>query len=163
MDRQWQMTTRAATLLVAVALITSSASAETLFTATLDGSQNVPPTGSTATGTAALILNDEETEVAYTVTYEGLEGDETAAHFHQAPPGENGSVLYTLPLGTPKIGVWRVTAHDVGYLFAGEVYVNIHTTAYLGGEIRGNISESAADVSDELLALTWSRIKALYQ
>jgi hypothetical protein len=137
-------------------------SGETLFVATPDGSQNVPPTGSGATGTAALVLNDAQTEVEYFITYTDIEGNETGAHFHHAPPGENGDILYALPLGTPRTGTWPVTAHDVGYLLAGEVYVSIHTDLYLPGEIRGDISHSFTDVETGTASLTWSRIKALY-
>jgi hypothetical protein len=132
-----------------------------VFVATLDASQNVPPTESPATGAALLVLNDAETEVAYTVTYSGLMGSEVGAHFHNAPPGENGSILHTLPMGTPKVGVWDVSLHDVGELYAGRIYVNVHSTAYFSGEIRGDITESLAAAIDE--RQSWSRIKALYQ
>jgi hypothetical protein len=138
------------------------ASAETLFVAALDGRQCVPPTGSNATGTAALILNDAQTEVSYFVTYTDLEGIETGAHFHHAPPGMTGEILYVLPLGTPKSGTWPVTAHQVGYLLNGEVYVNVHTDVYISGEIRGDISQSFTDVETGTASLTWSRIKALF-
>jgi hypothetical protein len=153
----------AAIAVLALSLACVAARAETLFVATLDQSQNVPPTGSPGTGTAALVLNDAQTEVDYYITYSGLEGTETNAHFHNAPPGENGSILYPLPLGTPKVGTWPVTVHDVGYLLAGEVYVNIHTDLYIGGEIRGDISESSTGIKLTPLTATWARIKALYE
>jgi hypothetical protein len=163
MNRRARIAARATTALLGVLLAAGTAPAETLFAATLDASQNVPPTGSGGTGTAVLILNDAATEVAYTVTYDGLEGVEIGAHFHRAPPGENGSILHSLPLGTPKLGVWEVTAHDVADLMAGMVYVNIHTDMYPSGEIRGDISQSTAAVSEEPLRLSWGRIKALFE
>ncbi len=131
------------------------------FEAILDELQMVPPSGSPATGTAVLVLNDAQTEVAYTITYSGLEGVETDAHFHNAGPGQNGSVVHFLPAGNPKAGIWNITVHDVAELFAGRIYVNIHTTLYPGGEIRGDIMESVAAAPDD--RLSWSRIKALYQ
>jgi hypothetical protein len=139
------------------------AQAETLFTAVIDQSQNVPPTGSPATGYASLILNDAQTEVDFAITYENLEGSEIAAHFHKAPPGENGSPVYYLPLGTPKMGRWAVTTQDVDDLFAGLVYVNIHTDVYMSGEIRGNISEDSTGFWQDPATKTWSRIKSLYR
>jgi hypothetical protein len=151
------------TIVLSLVSTTIPAEAETLFAATLDASQNVPPTGSGAIGTAILILNDSETEVAYSVTYQGLEGTEIGAHFHRAPPGENGQVLHSLPLGTPKHGVWDVTTHDVGDLNAGMVYVNIHTDMYPSGEIRGDISQSTAAISEEPVHLSWGRIKAMFE
>jgi len=140
-----------------------AASGETLFAAMLDGANNHPPTGSGGTGTATLILNDEETEVSYVVTYEGLEGAELDCHFHQGGPGEDGIILHHLPLGTPKFGVWEVSLHDVGDLYSDNVYINIHTTAYPSGEIRGNISQATASAEEERLADSWGQIKALFR
>jgi hypothetical protein len=149
-------------VLVALTLsATETASAETLFEATLDQSQNVPPTGSPGTGSATLILNDAQTQVDYVITYTGLIGAETDAHFHRGAPGETGSPIFFLPLGTPKFGTWDISAHDVADLFAGMIYVNIHTTAFPGGEIRGDISESSAGIEGER-SISWGRIKALY-
>ena len=161
MARRSQHTLRTALLVLVAAMAAGTAHGSVTFEATIDGAQMVPPTASPATGTAVLVLNDAETEVAYSVTYSGLEGVETGAHFHNAGPGQNGGILLTLPIGTPKAGIWVVTAHDVGELYAGRVYVNIHTTLYPGGEIRGNIVESVAAAPDD--GLTWGRIKALYQ
>ena len=149
---------------LALVMMPATCAAETLFEATLDALQNVPPTASTATGTAVLILNDAETEVSYVVTYDGLDGAEQGSHFHMAPPGSNGSILHPLPVGTPKFGVWPVGTHDLADLLAGNVYINIHTNLYPGGEIRGNLGQSTTDVILELeQEATWGQIKALYR
>lgn len=156
----------AVSVLIATTLLAAAAgvvSAETMFQATLDEAQNVPPTGSGATGTATLLLNDAQTEVDYVVTYTDLEGNEVGAHIHKAPPGQNGSPVHTLPPGTPKFGRWSVTVHDVGDLFAGLVYVNVHTDAYFNGEIRGNFSESATGLAAEPRQTSWGRIKQLFE
>ncbi|MBD3368662.1 MAG: CHRD domain-containing protein [Candidatus Eisenbacteria bacterium] len=138
------------------------ARAETLLQATLDGSQVAPPSDSDATGTATLILNDAQTQVEYVVMYAGLEGEETDAHFHQGGPGEDGPILHHLPLGSPKFGTWDVDAHEVGYLLNGMVYVNIHTTTHVSGEIRGDITESTAGLTLGAVDTSWGRIKALF-
>lgn len=161
MARRSQHTIRTALFVLAAAMAAGTAHGSVTFEATVDGTQMVPPTASPATGTAVLVLNDAETEVAYTITYSGLEGAETDAHFHNAGPGQNGSVVHFLPPGNPKAGIWAVTVHDVGELYAGRVYVNIHTTLYPGGEIRGDISQSLAAAPGD--RLSWGRIKALYQ
>jgi hypothetical protein len=152
-------------LLALVALVVAAcpSSGETLFTAVIDQSQSVPPTGSGATGYAALVLNDAQTQVEYAITYENLEGAETGAHFHKAPPGETGSIVYILPLGTPKFGTWDLTAHDVGDLLAGQIYVNIHSDLYISGEIRGDISEDSTGLWSEHDEGSWGRIKALFR
>lgn len=116
------------------------AEAETVFTAALKGSNEVPANASTATGFAILTLNDAQTSVTYHIEFSGLSAAETAAHFHHAVPGSNGSVVLGLPLGSPKDGAWAVGPTEVAWLFAHEIYMNVHTTAFPGGEIRGNLS-----------------------
>jgi hypothetical protein len=150
-------------VLATLVVVAGPAFGETLFTAVIDASQCAPPTDSSATGYASLILNDAQTAVDYAITYENLEGTETDAHFHNAPPGESGLIVYFLPLGSPKIGTWELTAHDVGDLFAGTIYVNIHTDLYISGEIRGDISEDSTGFLEEPGQRTWTRIKALYR
>lgn len=135
----------------------ASLNAATVFVATLDGAQNVPPLSVPGTGTARLVLNDDETEVAYEITYSDLTSTETAAHFHEGGPRENGAPLYGLPLGPHKVGIWPVGPDVVAELFAGRVYVNIHTEIHITGELRGNIHQFVpTDYS------TWGRVKALF-
>jgi len=131
--------------------------AATIFTANIDGISSGTP--SPGTGTATLTLNDDETEVAYTIEFSGLLGSEVAAHFHNGVAGTTGPVLFGLAAGSPKIGVWPVGPVEVGHLFDGAVYVNIHTDLYPGGEIRGDIAFQT--VPDE--AQSWGDIKALFR
>lgn len=148
-------------LLVTLAMVVAPglAQAETLFTAVLSGSQEVPETASPATGFATVILNDAETEATYHIEYSGLAGTETAAHFHQAPIGTNGPAIFALPVGSPKDGVWPVGPAEVAALNSHEVYINIHSDMYPGGEIRGNVCFSAVDTEKK----SWGNIKALYR
>jgi len=131
---------------------------ESVFLAGLDGSEEVPPTPVLNSGHASLFLNEEQTQVSYFIEYEPFD-NETAAHFHMAPPGTNGPVIHPLPLGSPKVGVWDVTPEDVVALFAGNVYVNIHTADYPGGAIRGNLEFCVVPVE----GTTWSNVKTLFQ
>lgn len=137
-------------------LLAVSVSAETRYTAVLDG----PTSGnsSTATGTASLVLNDAQTEVDYVVSLNGLSSPEFAAHFHNAPPGKAGPSLWTLVPGNYKVGVWPVGPFEVGELNAGRVYVNIHTEIYPTGEIRGDISFKTVAAE----AASWGSVKALF-
>jgi hypothetical protein len=144
--------------LLALVAFVAPASAETIFEAELTGSQEVPPTDSTAYGTATIILNDAQTEATYTVAFAGLDYPQTAAHFHLGAPGENGPPIFTLDLGSPLAGVWPLTVDDVTALLNEEVYVNIHTEGYPGGEIRGDFE--FVTVATE--PTTWSQLKSLY-
>ena len=132
---------------VVIALAASTAHADTTFMATLDGLQNVPPLPQvTATGSATLVLNEAGTELSFTITYQGLSSTEFGAHIHNARPGLNGSVVFTLPLGTPKAGTWQIPPDMVTELQAGRLYINIHTDTYSTGELRGNIMEQQVPV-----------------
>jgi hypothetical protein len=133
------------------------ASAEIIYTATLDGTTS--GTDSPAFGEATLTLNDAGTEIAYRITFSGLLGVETGAHIHNAPPGEIGPRFQTLPLGSPKVGTWEVGPFEISELDAGRVYINLHTSLYLPGEIRGDVVFTS--VSDE--ATSWGAVKALYR
>lgn len=108
------------------------------FAVSLDGTQETPPVVTAAMGTATFLLNPEGS-LDYAVTTTGLAG--TAAHIHPGLPGQTGPPLITL-VGGPAVwtGTTRVlTAAELSTLRAGGHYVNVHTAANPGGEIRGQI------------------------
>lgn len=111
--------------------------AQTTFWAEIDGAQDGTP--SPHTGFGVFVLNAEETQLSYHITFTGLLGTETGAHFHRGAFGVNGPVVHGLALGSPKIGVWNLTAGDVADLKAYRLYVNIHSNLYPAGEIRGQV------------------------
>jgi hypothetical protein len=145
---------------VSLSGLVATASATTTFTATLDGLQNVPPVPSvTATGTATMTLNDAQTELSFVIHVNGLSSPEISSHFHNAGRRDNGPIVFNLPLGNTKVGTWAIPPDMVTELFAGRIFVNIHTENYLSGEIRGNVSEDLVPVEQS----TWGKIKLLYE
>jgi hypothetical protein len=156
-------------VMTAAVLLAVPGSARAGFEAALDGAQADAGmgTGSTATGGATLTLNAAGTALAYTITLVGLDldgtqtvdpaDDVTALHFHNAPPGANGAVVFGLigpnhdtddlvinPAAGTLTGIWEET--DVNPLSplledlnAGNLYLNVHTTGFSGGEIRGQV------------------------
>jgi hypothetical protein len=54
--------------------------------------------------------------------------------------------LHALPAGSPKVGVWNYAEAQEASILAGRCYVNIHTTANPGGEIRGQMTTHAAEL-----------------
>lgn len=151
-------------LMVSLSAIAGPASiptmAATTFSATLDGLQNVPPIPEvTATGTATLTLNDEQTQLSFVINISGLSGPEFASHIHNAGPRDNGPIAFELPLGSTKVGTWAIPPDMVTELLAGRLYINVHTDTYVAGEIRGNIIEVKVPVERS----TWGRIKSLYE
>jgi hypothetical protein len=140
-------------------LLASAASADTrTYAAALNGDQEVPAVTTNAAGGAAMSLDTVTKILTYSVIYTNL-SSETAAHIHgPAAVGVNANVLFPLPLGTPKLGfIGPLTDQQIADLDAGLWYVNVHTTAHSGGEIRGQINLLIA-----VEPQTWSAVKALY-
>lgn len=124
-------------LLFATALIATAttASAETVrFHAMLNGA-------SAGTGMAMGSLDTVTKVFNYDATYSGLTGPATAAHFHgPAAPGANaGPVVPIANPASPIKGQATLTDAQVADLTAGKWYLNIHTAAHPGGEIRGQV------------------------
>ncbi len=109
------------------------------FTATLDGAQETPPTPSTATGTGCLTFDTSTNIVSWNVSFAGLLGPQTAAHIHVGAPGVAGGVIVPLANGSPTTGTAALTAAQSAQLQAGNYYLNIHSTVFPNGEIRGQI------------------------
>jgi hypothetical protein len=105
----------------------------------LSGTEVVPPTTSKGTGTADVTFDTGSKKLAWTVTFSGLTGPAIAAHFHgPADHGQNAGVAVPIP-GTesPLKGSATLTDVQAADLAAGKWYVNVHTNANKGGEIRG--------------------------
>jgi hypothetical protein len=139
------MRTRLWLLTVVSMLLFSALPAQIFFTANLDGSQENPAVTTTATGTGTFVLNADATELSYSITINGL--TPTAAHFHNAPAGTNGNVVKNLSfINNHATGVWKssdasqpFTDSLLSELLSGRLYVNVHTSANPGGEIRGQV------------------------
>lgn len=117
----------------------TSTSASTMTTR-LSGASEVPPVASNASGTVELNLNKQTNELSWTVTYTGLSGPATGAHFHgPAMAGANAGVVVPMTgsLTSPIRGTASLTAAQAADLMAGKWYVNLHTAANPNGEIRG--------------------------
>jgi len=126
-----------------VASCTSTSSNVVAMGATLNAASEVPTNTSTGTGTATVSLDKATKTLSWTVSYSGLTGDATAAHFHgPAAPGANAGVVVAIATGSvpnPAVGSKVLTDDQIADLLAGKWYVNIHTKANPGGEIRGQV------------------------
>jgi hypothetical protein len=112
--------------------------------ATLDGKAEVPPNTSAATGLADIDYDPASKKLTWKVTYTGLSGPATAAHFHgPAEAGKNAGVAVAIPNATssPAEGSATLTEAQAADLVAGKYYVNVHTAANPGGEIRGQVTK----------------------
>lgn len=115
----------------------------TRFTAVMSGAQEVPANASPASGTADAFLHEPDNRLVYFVQSTGL-GNVTAAHLHGAPAGLNGAVMFPLVgAAGAYCGVSpRLTDAQVAAVMADGTYFNVHTAAFPGGEIRGQLLRS---------------------
>jgi hypothetical protein len=133
-------------LMVAVLLlfVCVTVKAET-FTVYINGAQEVPASGSTATGYGRIFLDESAGTISFTIVYSGLSSNQTLAHIH-APGviGVNGPPVVTFisPGGTSGTisGSSPVTPTLIAQMRAHQAYINIHSVNFPGGEIRGQIA-----------------------
>jgi CHRD domain len=117
-----------------------------VFTTTLSGAQQVPSNGSAGTGTAAVILSPNETSMAVSLTFSGLGSSSTSAHIHgPAAPGTSAAILFTLNPGLGSNGgtvinsSFALTPAQAAQLKAGQLYVDVHSSSFPAGELRGQL------------------------
>jgi len=114
------------------------------FKAVLDGKSEVPPNTSAGTGSADIDYDAASKKLTWKVTYSGLSGPATAAHFHgPGEVGKNAGVQVPIPNAgsSPAEGSATLTDAQAADLMAGKLYVNVHTAANPAGEIRGQVTK----------------------
>jgi hypothetical protein len=130
--------------MVALAGTASLAYAAEVVTLTgkLSGANEVPPNTSAGTGTVEATLNKQTNELKWKVVYSGLTGPAGAGHFHgPAALGQNAGVAlgFKGSVESPITGEATITAEQAKDLLDGKWYVNLHTKASPGGEIRAQV------------------------
>src|SRR6202171_710874 len=136
--------TMLATLALGAAIAFAGPAFADKMKATLDGKSEVPPNTSAGKGTADIDYDAATKKLSWKVTYSGLSGPATAGHFHgPAEAGKNAGVAVAIPNATssPAEGSATLTDAQAADLMAGKYYVNIHTAANPGGEIRGQVTK----------------------
>jgi hypothetical protein len=110
-----------------------------IYFATLTGAQETPPNTSTATGTGVFILDPDTLTMSGTVTATGVVG--IASHMHIAAIGQSASpaIPFTGGPTTWTMPPTVLTADQLASLGLGNFYANVHSTAFPGGEIRGQV------------------------
>ena len=134
--------TMLATLMLGAAFAFAGPAFADKMKATLDGKSEVPANTSAATGSADLDYDAASKKLSWKLTYSGLSGPATAAHFHgPAAAGANAGVAVAIPNATssPVEGSATLTDAQAADLVAGKYYINVHTAANPGGEIRGQV------------------------
>jgi uncharacterized repeat protein (TIGR01451 family) len=127
-----------------------------LFVANLTGSQETPPNNSTATGRASLLLSPDEKTARVSLVFSGLSSGQTDAHIHgPAVPGVSAPPIFPLPLGQISDFSITLTPSQVQDLKNGLFYVNVHSSNFPAGEIRGQFASSLSAVSMQFSATNY--------
>jgi trimeric autotransporter adhesin len=119
---------------------------ETLYTGTLSGSQEVPDVKTSGRGAFAAILDSERGRIRCEGAFEGLLTPSTVAHIHEGIAGINGEIRFGLTIRPPGrtsgalSGAFDVARADAALLDNAGLYVNVHSTMFTLGEIRGQIT-----------------------
>ena len=141
----------------------TSSTGQQTFTATMTGSEEVPPKNTQATGSAKFVSSSDGNSMTYSIRVANINGV-TMAHIHSGNIGKNGPVVVTLfksaaptgPMNGPLSQGTITSANLEGPLKGktisdliklindGKAYANVHTQQNPKGEIRGQISASAA-------------------
>lgn len=132
-------------LLATVAAWSAADAATVAYKASLGAAAEVPPTQSAGKGTAQVNVDSTTKEATWRVDYSGLSGPATAAHIHcGAAAGANAGVAVPLGQGptaaSPIQGSGKLTDAQLVELQGGKCYVNVHTDANKGGEVRGQLA-----------------------
>ena len=110
----------------------------TNLTATLDGTQQVPANNSTAGGLFTGSYDGNSKILTYSVTYRGL--TPIAGHIHSGAPGMTGPISIAFSgLASPITGTAYLSLDQINDLLNNHLYVNLHSSAFPNGEIRGDI------------------------
>jgi hypothetical protein len=158
-----------AAVAVALAVVFAGPASAQYYVAHLDGAQEVqnPPVVTPATGLACFTLEDDGVYfyLNYELSFSGLLAAQTAAHIHgPAAVGVNAGILFPFPLGSPIFGTFGpLLPAQVTQLNSQLWYVNVHTTLYPGGEIRGQILPASSPCTVPVAESTWGAVKALYR
>ena len=126
-----------------LAFASPSMAANVNLKADLKGASEVPPVDSKGTGSVTATFDTASKKLSWKGNVTGLSGPATAAHFHSGEVGKNGGVA--VPIAGADKGSFEgsatLTDAQAEELMAGKWYVNVHTAANKGGEVRGQVTK----------------------
>lgn len=125
-----------------VFMFSATANAETFF-AYLEGRQEAPAVATSATGYARVFLNEQAGTITFRIVFNNLSSNQTLSHLHTGAIGVSGPVAINTGAvgGTSGVitGSAAITAAQITALRQHLLYVNVHTTNFGSGEIRGQL------------------------
>jgi CHRD domain-containing protein len=153
------MKTRGQWLFLVLFFMFSGSAAAQTFTAALSGANEVPPADPDGSGTAVVTLVG--TTVTFSITVANITLPPDAQHIHSGVAGVNGPIVIGFPgvwVGNTLTGTTTTDAATAAAIVANPAafYVNVHTSDFPGGAIRGQLV--AAATSGIPTASTWALI-----
>jgi hypothetical protein len=126
-----------------LAFATPSSAEKMTMKVNLTGAAEVPANDSPGKGTADVSYDSASKMLTWKVTYSGLTGPATMAHFHgPAESGKNAPVVIPFKdAASGASGSATLTDAQAADLMAGKLYINVHTAKHPGGEIRGQVTK----------------------
>jgi len=123
--------------------VPAASAAEMTFKTEMKAALETPPTTSSGTGEVTATFDPSSKMLTWTITYSGLTGPATAAHFHgPAKAGEKAPPVVPIKgdLASPIKGMATLTDQQAKDLQAGLWYFNVHTAKFPDGELRGQLA-----------------------
>ena len=136
------------TIILSAMMFSTTAAAQGKFSVYLSGRQAVPANNSPASGTCMVTINQTETQGTIECRYRNLSSNVTGAHLHDnAPVGVNGPIRFDFSFtggttGTIGPRVFNTTPAQVADMRSNKWYVDVHTSNFPGGEIRGQVKRA---------------------
>ena len=131
---------------LSLAFVSAGSAATVEYNARLSSQREIPKTDSKGAGKMAATYDTTSKALSYKLTFDGLSGPATAAHLH-GPATRRESAGVLAPLGdksptSPVTGSVTLSDEQAKALQSGKMYVNVHTAANPGGEIRGQLTHN---------------------
>jgi hypothetical protein len=137
------------TIILSAMMFSITAAAQQKFSVYLSGRQAVPANNSPGSGTCMITLNATETQVTVECTYRNLTSNAVGAHIHDnGPVGVIGSIRYDFSFTGGRTGAitssltFNTTPAQVADLRSNKWYVDVHTSNFPNGEIRGQVKRA---------------------
>ncbi len=127
-------------LLPATAQATIINLSATMDCAQVNGGVGSCAMGGSGTGTATITLDDATNLLSWNIIWSGLSSPEILQHFHgPSLPSGNAGVQVTVGIASPEVGNMMISPAQAADLLNNLWYLNLHTQAFTGGEIRGQV------------------------
>jgi len=157
-----------AAVMILISILSSAASANLIFNVSLDGAQEFPANASPGIGTAIANFNQTTGAMSINGSFSNLLGNINNAHLHgYSAAGVNSGVIFGLSFTAGTSGTFSgngiIPQARIQDILNGLSYINIHSTQFPGGEIRGQLINPVPEPGTGLLVFLAAGLGAIGQ